>query len=101
MNAAPRCRRGVTLTDGVIFAGALNGIMRAYSTKDGGILWTTDTRRDWPTVNGVKGTGGAIDSAGAVVAGGLLIVNSGYDKFGQIPGNVLLVFGPKKNGTRQ
>ena len=87
---------GVTLTDGIIFAGALNGILRAYSTQDGRILWTTDTRRDWPTVNGVKGYGGAIDSAGPVVAGGLLIVNSGYDKFGQIPGNVMLVFGPKK-----
>ena len=87
---------GVTLTDGFIFAGALNGILRAYSTKDGSILWTTDTKRDWPTVNGVKGYGGAIDSAGPVVAGGLLIVNSGYDKFGQIPGNVLLVFGSKK-----
>jgi polyvinyl alcohol dehydrogenase (cytochrome) len=87
---------GVTLTDGITFAGALNGILRAYSTQDGRILWTIDTRRDWPTVNGVKGTGGAIDSAGPVVAGGLLIVNSGYDKFGQIPGNVLLVFGPRK-----
>jgi polyvinyl alcohol dehydrogenase (cytochrome) len=87
---------GVTLTDGIIFAGALNGILRAYSTVDGRILWTIDTRRDWPTVNGVNGKGGAIDSAGPVVAGGLLIVNSGYDKFGQIPGNVLLVFGPRK-----
>jgi polyvinyl alcohol dehydrogenase (cytochrome) len=92
---------GVTLTDGVIFAGALNGILRAYSTKDGSILWTTDTRRDWPTVNGVKGYGGAIDSAGPVVAGGYLIVNSGYDKFGQIPGNVLLVFGPKESGKKK
>lgn len=92
---------GVTLTDGIIFAGALNGILRAYSTSDGRILWTTDTRRDWPTVNGVKGYGGAIDSAGPVVAGGYLIVNSGYDKFGQIPGNVLLVFGLKKDGARK
>lgn len=86
---------GVTMTDGVIFAGALNGLLRAYSTKDGSILWTTDTRRDWSTVNGVKGYGGSIDSAGPVVAGRMLIVNSGYDVFGQIPGNVLLVFGPK------
>ena len=92
---------GVTLTDGIIFAGALNGILRAYSTSDGHILSTTDTRRDWPTVNGVKGYGGAIDSAGPVVAGGYLIVNSGYDKFGQIPGNVLLVFGLKKDGARK
>lgn len=92
---------GVTLTDGIVFAGALNGILRAYASEDGRILWTTDTRRDWPTVNGVKGYGGAIDSAGPVVAGGYLIVNSGYDKFGQIPGNVLLVFGPRKLGARE
>lgn len=92
---------GVTLTDQIIFAGALNGILGAYSTKDGRILWSIDTRRDWPTVNGVKGYGGAIDSAGPVVADGLLIVNSGYDKFGQIPGNILLVFGPKKDGKRK
>ena len=91
---------GVTLTDGIIFAGALNGILRAYSTQDGHILWSVDTRRDWPTVNGIKGYGGAIDSAGPVVAGGLLIVNSGYDKFGQIAGNVLLVFGPKQKDRR-
>lgn len=90
----------VTLTDGIVFAGALNGILRAYSAKDGRILWTVDTRRDWPTVNGVKGYGGAIDSAGPVVADGRLIVNSGYDKFGQIPGNVLLVFGPKSGSSR-
>ena len=75
-------------------------VLRAYSAKDGRILWTVDTRRDWPTVNGVKGYGGAIDSAGPVVADGRLIVNSGYDKFGQIPGNVLLVFGPKSGSSR-
>lgn len=86
---------GLTLTDGIVFAGALNGNLRAYSTLDGRILWTIETRRNWPTVNGVKGFGGSIDGAGPVLAGGMLIVNSGYDKFGQIPGNVLLVFGPR------
>ncbi|HEV2568640.1 PQQ-binding-like beta-propeller repeat protein [Sphingomonas sp.] len=86
----------ITLTDGIVFAGALNGKLMAYSTADGRTLWSVDTHRAFPTINGVKGMGGAIDSAGPVVAGGLLIVNSGYDKFGQIPGNVLLVFGHKE-----
>jgi polyvinyl alcohol dehydrogenase (cytochrome) len=89
----------VTLTDGVVFAGALNGILRAYSTRDGAVLWSIDTRRDFKTVNGVPGRGGSIDSAGPVIANGRLIVNSGYDKFGQIGGNVLLVFGPKRDGS--
>ncbi len=81
-----------TIAGGVIYAGALNGIMRAYSAADGTPLWTTDTRREYKTVNGVVGRGGSIDSSGPVVAGGLLLVNSGYDKFGQIPGNVLLAY---------
>lgn len=82
-----------TIAAGVIYAGALNGILRAYSAADGRPIWSTDTRRDYATVNGVKGRGGSIDSAGPVVAGGMLYVNSGYDKFRQIPGNVLLAFG--------
>ena len=28
--------------------------MRAYSTKDGSILWTFDTNRDFQTVNGFR-----------------------------------------------
>lgn len=83
----------VTLTDGIVFAGAHNGLLRAYSSRTGRLLWSTDTRRKFATVNGVAAMGGSIDSAGPVVAGGRLIVNSGYDKFGEIPGNVLLVFG--------
>ncbi|QTD57454.1 outer membrane protein assembly factor BamB family protein [Parasphingorhabdus cellanae] len=82
-----------TITPGVIFSGALNGILRAYSMDGGTILWSTDTRREYETVNNVKARGGSIDSSGPVVANGLLIVNSGYDKFGQIPGNVMLVYG--------
>lgn len=84
----------VTLTDGIVFAGTHNGLLRAYSTLDGRLLWTADTRREFSTVNGVKGSGGTIDGAGPVVAGGHLIVSSGYDRGGETPGNVLLVFGP-------
>ena len=91
----------VTLTDGIVFGGAHNGLLRAYSTKDGSLLWSFDTRRVFPTVNGVKGAGGSIDSAGPIIAGGRLIVNSGYDKFGEMPGNLLLVFAPKATGDRR
>ena len=89
----------LTLSGDLVFAGAHNGLLRVYSAGDGEPLWTFDTRREFETVNGVKGIGGTIDSAGVVVAGGRIIVNSGYDKFGEIPGNVLLVFGiePEKD----
>jgi polyvinyl alcohol dehydrogenase (cytochrome) len=89
-----------TLIDGIVFAGALNGKLRAYSSRDGEVLWTIDTHASFPTVNGVTGGGGSIDSAGPVVADGRLIVNSGYDKFGQIPGNLLMVFAPAEERAR-
>ena len=38
--------------------------------------------------------------AGPVVAAGHVIVNSGYDKFGEIGGNVLLVFAPRPGAGR-
>lgn len=81
-----------TLIPGVVFAGDLNGFVRAYSAKDGTVLWEFDTVREYQTVNGQKGMGGSIDGPGPVVADGMLYVNSGYGMFGELPGNVLLAF---------
>ncbi len=77
---------------GVVFAGGLDGHIRAHDADTGHLLWDVDTAREWPTVNGVPGRGGAIDGPGPVIAGGIVFVNSGYGSFGQMPGNVLLAF---------
>ena len=61
---------------------------------DGAILWDFDTVQEYKTVNGVKGSGGAIDGPGPVVVNGMVFVNSGYMRFGGAPGNVLLAFEP-------
>ncbi|MEE2898964.1 MAG: hypothetical protein VX815_10915 [Gemmatimonadota bacterium] len=45
-------------------------------------------------LHGVPGRGGAIDGSGPVVATGMVIINSGYGAFGQMPGNRLLAFSP-------
>jgi polyvinyl alcohol dehydrogenase (cytochrome) len=76
----------------VVFSGSVDGHLRAYSTADGRIVWDVDTARDYQKVNGVAGTGGAIDGPGPVIVGGMLYVNSGYGMFGGAPGNVLLAF---------
>jgi polyvinyl alcohol dehydrogenase (cytochrome) len=89
---SPAQSAAVTLIPGVVFSGALDGHLRAYSTKDGAILWDYDTVRDYDTVNMVKAKGGSLDAAGPAVAGGMLFVNSGYGYFNAIPGNVLLAF---------
>ena len=81
-----------TVIPGIIFAGALDGHIRAYASSDGKILWDWDTVKDFTTVNGINGKGGALDGAAPVVSNGMLFVNSGYGSFGQMPGNVLLAF---------
>jgi len=86
-----------TVIPGAVFAGGLDGHIRAYSTTDGQILWDFDTVQEFETSNGILGKGGSIDGPGPVIANGLVFVNSGYGQFGQIPGNLLLVFGVPDN----
>jgi polyvinyl alcohol dehydrogenase (cytochrome) len=81
-----------TLIPGVVFSGSMDGVMRAYDTRDGRIIWEFNTRRPFPTINGVEGKGGGINGPGPVIAAGILYVNSGYGAIGGIPGNLLLAF---------
>lgn len=82
-----------TLIPGVVFAGSLDGHLRAHDAGTGQVLWDFDTNRSFETVNGVEGHGGSIDGPGPVVANGMVFINSGYALFGEMPGNVLLAFG--------
>ena len=91
---SPAQSAALTSLPGVVFSGTLGGFLRAYSSEDGKVLWEYDTVRDFQTVNGVKAKGGAIDGPGAVVIKGMVFVNSGYSRFGGLPGNVLLAFAP-------
>ena len=81
------------MIDGVVFAGSADGVLRAYSTGDGRILWSADTNGEFQTVNGVNAHGGSMISAGPAIAGGMLYVNSGYGSHAARGGNVLLAYG--------
>jgi polyvinyl alcohol dehydrogenase (cytochrome) len=91
---SPTQSAAVTAIPGVVFSGSNDGHLRGYSTEDGKILWDFDTVREFQTVNGVKARGGSIDGPGAVVVNGMVFVNSGYSRFGGMPGNILLAFAP-------
>ena len=70
-------------------------MFRAYSTKDGHVLWEYNTVRPYTAVNGVPAGGGSINGPGATVAGGMVFVTSGYAGLsgrGTGAGNVLLAF---------
>jgi polyvinyl alcohol dehydrogenase (cytochrome) len=92
----PGCSGGqlaaVTAVPGVVFSGAMDGHLRAYSAPDGTILWDFDTQPDFPTVNGVPAHGGSMSGGGPVVAGDMLYVASGFTVTAGMAGNVVLAF---------
>lgn len=97
----PGCRLGMSpaplVVDGAVVTGTTQGMLRIFEGETGDVLFEYMTNRDYPdTVNGVPGKGGGIDSHPYVAANGTLYVQSGYARFGQPPGNVLLAFKPKK-----
>jgi len=97
---SPAQTAAVTAIPGVVFAGSMSGHLRAFDSESGAVLWTYDTVRDFETVNGAKGRGGALDASGPVVVDGWVYVVSGYSKWGGLPGNVLLAFAPPRARSR-
>lgn len=95
-NCSPAQSAAVTATPEYVLSGSVDGHLRAYSTVDGKVLWEYDTAKPFVTVNGVKATGGSLDSGGPTLAGGLLFVNSGYGLYGGQAGNVLIAFGLRR-----
>jgi polyvinyl alcohol dehydrogenase (cytochrome) len=100
---APSCKAGqrcnaaqaaaISVIPGVVFSGSNDGTLRAFSTKDGAVLWQADTDREFETLNGVPARGASMLGPGPTIAGGMLYVSSGYGAFGGRPGNVLLAYG--------
>ena len=91
----PACDPGysapATAMEGAVFAPGFDGYLRAYNPA-GQLLWSFDTAREYVTVSGERAQGGSIESAGAMLGDGYVLVNSGYLFGGRMPGNVLLAF---------
>lgn len=77
---------------GVVFSGTADGHLRAYSTKDGLIVWDFDTAKPVETINAGVTKGGALDGGGPVIVNGVVYTNSGYGRLIGQPGNLLLAF---------
>ena len=91
---APAQPAAVSVIPGVVFWGTLDGVMRAYSTDDGRIIWEYDSAQEYTAVNGVPTKGGALNGPGPTIVDGMLFMNSGYSAIGgNAPGNALLAFG--------
>jgi polyvinyl alcohol dehydrogenase (cytochrome) len=88
---SPAQSAAVSAIPGVVFSGAIDGHLRAYSTASGSIIWDVDTAQTYQTANGVPGRGGSLNVAGPAISNGTVIINSGYVQNG-MPGNVLLAY---------
>ena len=83
----------VTLTPQIIFAGSIDGYLRAYQVQDGQLIWEYDTTQIVKGVNGLEGHGGSIGTAGPTITDNMLYQTSGYGGIlAGMPGNVLLAF---------
>jgi len=88
----PGISAAVSSTSDLVFAGGLDGILRALDTDNGDILWETNTRQSFGLRNGIEAKGGSIESDGPVIVNGQVFITSGYEKWAESPGNVLLVY---------
>ncbi len=85
--------QAATVIPGAVFSGTMDGHLRAYSTRDGTVIWDFDTAAQaYDAVNGMKAKGGTLDGGGPTIANGALYVNSGYGRIIGYAGNVLLAF---------
>lgn len=99
--ARARCRIGMSpaplLVDNAVVTGTPQGMLRIFDNETGEVLFEYMTNRKFAkTVSGVPGQGGGLDSAPYIAGDGTLFVQSGYARFGEPPGNVLIAFRPKK-----
>lgn len=88
----PGISAAATAIAGVVFAGHMDGRLRAYDGATGKVLWEFDSTQPVKTVSGSTARGGSFGGAGAVIRKGYLAVNSGYGMYFHMPGGLLLVF---------
>ena len=81
-----------TAIPGMVFAGSLDGHLRAYDARSGQVIWDFNTAQKFLTTNAIQAHGGSLNGAGPAIVGGMVFVTSGYTN--AMDGNVLLAFAP-------
>lgn len=89
----PGISQAIAATREVVFAGGLDGWLRAYDASNGRVLWEYDTTLPVATIAGVSGHGGSMAGGSAPIPfKGMLFVSSGYLFAGGAAGDVLLAY---------
>ena len=81
-----------TVAGEVVFAGANDGVLRAWDRNSGEVVWSFDTAVAVDGVNGLSGSGGSISRGGTALVDGMFFQSSGYGQGLGMPGNVVFAF---------
>ncbi|MCY3641291.1 MAG: PQQ-binding-like beta-propeller repeat protein [Gammaproteobacteria bacterium] len=88
----PGVSQAVTAANGVVYAGAMDGVLRAHDVETGAVLWELDTTQEFTTTTGETTHGGSFGgAAGPIIHQGELALSSGYGIYNHMAGNLLLV----------
>ncbi|MXW49930.1 MAG: PQQ-binding-like beta-propeller repeat protein [Gammaproteobacteria bacterium] len=88
----PGVSQAVTAANGVVYAGAMDGVLRAHDVETGAVLWELDTTQEFTTITGETTHGGSFGgAAGPIIHQGELALSSGYGIYNHMAGNLLLV----------
>jgi polyvinyl alcohol dehydrogenase (cytochrome) len=89
----PGISAAITAIPGAVFAGHMDGRLRAYHSANGKVIWETNTDRGYDSISGAPAHGGSFGGGSApLIMNGMVYVNSGYGLYFHMPGNVLLAF---------
>lgn len=85
------------VVDGVVIAGAVDGRLYLFNGEDGDLFGIYDTALPFTGSNGIAGHGGSLDAHTISAGSGLILVGSGYNRFSQRGGNVLIAYRPRSS----
>lgn len=88
----PGILASIAAIPGAVFAGHMDGRVRAYDSATGRVLWQYDSDRELAALGGGAAHGGSIGGGGPVVHDGMVYANSGYGMYFHMAGNALIAF---------
>ena len=88
----PGVSQAVTAANGLVYAGAMDGVLRVHDAETGEVLWELDSTQEFTAITGETTHGGSFGgAAGPIIHQGELAFSSGYGIYNHMAGNLLLV----------
>ena len=88
----PGVSQAISVISGKVFAGGMDGVMRAHDADTGKVLYQIDTTKPFTSISGDMAIGGSFGGgSGATAKNGLIAISSGYGIYAHMPGNMLMM----------